>query len=766
MNRMKNRNVIRKYTTILMFAILATVLLPKTLFANGAVIGYVWGNTYVSNAQLEKLTHVMVFDLYTDANGNLSPNPDWNSTWPSRLDSLVNRAHARGVKVSIVIGGGNFISATNSTYRSTLVAQIAAFVNQYKLDGVDINWEYPGLDSNWDSKPEPHQTNEWNQCIAFLTALKNHNALSCKRISMALSATDPGDTWMYPIQTPPTKPIPRQIWEVVDAIHLMTYDMRHFPNNSHSDATDAQNALKEWAIWGNSNGLGNSASREKLHLGCAFYGYNRDSNGKTLWNVPSKADPGVPNNPRVPYRNGGSTCGNPSDTPLSVAAKVNYCYGNNANNYVYGGVFFWELRYDYNVTDSRSLLKAIWDANTTAPNAGYPISITINTQPATSTIVVQGKISGSLSVVASTEKCIDYPFYQWYSNTSNSNTGGTKISTGTNASFTIPTNLTTGTYYYFCELKSGKSTVRSNVAVVSVIDISGPTVLCNGYTATYSILNLPPGSTVTWTRASHLDMTVNGNEATITNLSSNFFLSLPPELNSIEDNNNNNNPRSLFPKELPSLLNCDKTTGWVQAAISGTSIVLKKDLITGRICLQNEIMVWGTIPDQSGVHYTFNAGSYASITTWSWTPYENAYGHHIPTGFYLHVPQNSTVKVTASATNACGTVNHSFNLNGLGTPMLIFPNPASDIINIEFTEASISQNVINEATVTDDNIKKKDITYDLRLFSGQGILLRQATTKSGTVQFNVANLPAGIYYLHIYDGISDKPEIHQIMVER
>jgi hypothetical protein len=29
----------------------------------------------------------------------------------------------------------------------------------------------------------------------------------------------------------------------------------------------------------------------------------------------------------------------------------------------------------------------------------------------------------------------------------------------------------------------------------------------------------------------------------------------------------------------------------------------------------------------------------------------------------------------------------------------------------------------------------------------------------------VANLPNGIYYLHIYDGVNAKPEMRQIVVE-
>ena len=73
----KNRRILRKYAFVLAFAVSAIVFLPKALFAKGAVIGYVYGKTTVSNAQLQKLTHIMVVDLYMDANGNVFPNPDF-----------------------------------------------------------------------------------------------------------------------------------------------------------------------------------------------------------------------------------------------------------------------------------------------------------------------------------------------------------------------------------------------------------------------------------------------------------------------------------------------------------------------------------------------------------------------------------------------------------------------------------------------------------------------------------------------------------------
>jgi len=100
---------------------------------------------------------------------------------------------------------------------------------------------------------------------------------------------------------------------------------------------------------------------------------------------------------------------------------------------------------------------------------GVEISIIKITAQPVSTAVTGGSISGSLTVAASVS-LNGTPSYQWYSNTIASNTGGTSISGETTASFTIPTTLAVGTYYYFCEISAaGAATVRSSVAAVTVL---------------------------------------------------------------------------------------------------------------------------------------------------------------------------------------------------------------------------------------------------------------------------------------------------------
>ncbi|WP_171032512.1 PKD domain-containing protein [Winogradskyella algicola] len=63
--------------------------------------------------------------------------------------------------------------------------------------------------------------------------------------------------------------------------------------------------------------------------------------------------------------------------------------------------------------------------------------------------------------------------YQWYSNTANTNTGGTAIAGATSASYTPPVFMTSGSFYYYVEVSftgSGCSGLVSAVSEVIVVD--------------------------------------------------------------------------------------------------------------------------------------------------------------------------------------------------------------------------------------------------------------------------------------------------------
>ena len=95
----------------------------------------------------------------------------------------------------------------------------------------------------------------------------------------------------------------------------------------------------------------------------------------------------------------------------------------------------------------------------------------------------------------------------------------------------------------------------------------------------------------------------------------------------------------------------------------------------------------------------------------------------------------------------------------------VYPNPASNIVNIEINANAIAKARAFAETVTGGKRIKSDPAFDVRLYDGQGNLLRQSFAKGSDVQFKTANLPIGIYYIHVYDGVNEKPVIRQIVVE-
>ena len=100
-----------------------------------------------------------------------------------------------------------------------------------------------------------------------------------------------------------------------------------------------------------------------------------------------------------------------------------------------------------------------------------------------------GSISGNVSVTANITGGVSL-IYQWYSNISNSNIGGTIINGAINNNYVIPTTLAVGTYYYYVEVSGtgGATTVRSNVATVTV---STPSATFSSVTANGGQLTQP-----------------------------------------------------------------------------------------------------------------------------------------------------------------------------------------------------------------------------------------------------------------------------------
>lgn len=104
---------------------------------------------------------------------------------------------------------------------------------------------------------------------------------------------------------------------------------------------------------------------------------------------------------------------------------------------------------------------------------GTPSSLSITTQPVGATYdygVSEGNVT-DLSVTAEKTGIDEEITYQWYSNTTNSNTNGKPIDGATSESYK-PVVTTAGTTYYYCIASAGGKTATSDVVAVAVLNPS------------------------------------------------------------------------------------------------------------------------------------------------------------------------------------------------------------------------------------------------------------------------------------------------------
>lgn len=291
-------------------------------FAQFKVVGYIpsWAGS-VNAIQYSKLTHINYAFLLPTASGGLQAIEN-----PSKLQSLVSLAHASGKKVLIAVGGWNngddgaFESlAGNTTARNNFVNNMVNFVNQYNLDGIDIDWEYPdngASANNYATLMQQLSTQMHNQGKLLTAAVVAINGAS----------------------------ILNSVFNMVDFLNLMAYDANNFDHSTYSYATQSINYWK---------GRGLPAS--KVVLGVPFYGRPSWESFAAL--VARGANPNADVFSGVGY-NGIAT----------IKSKTNLAFDQG------NGVMMWELSQD--ATGANSLLSAIHEVVLQrSGGGGNPITI-------------------------------------------------------------------------------------------------------------------------------------------------------------------------------------------------------------------------------------------------------------------------------------------------------------------------------------------------------------------------------------------------------
>jgi subtilisin family serine protease len=270
-------------------------------------------------------------------------------------------------------------------------------------------------------------------------------------------------------------------------------------------------------------------------------------------------------------------------------------------------------------------------------------------------------------------------------------------------------------------------------AVASTTTISGPSDICAASFGTFTVSNAPEG--FTW--GSSLNLTKISSGSTYADFSVSGY----------------------------------SDAAWVSINLNGMEVARHNLVVVFDAPVVAEI----TGPENISTYgfYTAVFSSISPATYCDWATY-NSYAHVNGNGYsYIYINYDgynypSAFTLLLIATNACGEGLGSKGISATGygsSYVSSYPNPVSDILQIEIDQQAIARAEALRQTTTDGKSLKIDPTYDIRLYDGQGNLLRRTATKGGKVEFNVAGLTAGIYYLHIYDGTGNKPEVRQIVVE-
>lgn len=187
---------------------------------------------------LTKITHLNIAFINPDSTGSFEQN--------LALDTLVNKAHQKGVKVLASIAGGGphpyYKTLLQDAERKRFVANLVSLTHRYKLDGIDVDLEGGDIDANYEK---------------FVVDL----AASLKPIGKLLTAA---------IATAYKDQLPDNALKQFDFVNVMSYDRTGpWRPADPGDHAPYQMAVEDLDYWHNIRAI----PKKKLGLGLPFYGY-------------------------------------------------------------------------------------------------------------------------------------------------------------------------------------------------------------------------------------------------------------------------------------------------------------------------------------------------------------------------------------------------------------------------------------------------------------------------------------------------------------
>ena len=227
------------------------------------IVGYYPGWTQVSPTSIDYKKYTIInyaFYVTTEAGGVI----DFDGNGPRLIPQIVSSAHAAGTKVVISVGGWNHSwhfpgIAADAGKRRKFAQDCASLISQFNLDGIDIDWEYPGYEAHGGG---PADKENYNLLMKDIRAAIGTNKL----LTAAVGAGPDKISWVdY-----------KTIGEVLDIINLMSYDFYGTWDKvtNHNSALYPAAEGDENLSWSKAykNMVYAGVPGHKITMGVAFYG--------------------------------------------------------------------------------------------------------------------------------------------------------------------------------------------------------------------------------------------------------------------------------------------------------------------------------------------------------------------------------------------------------------------------------------------------------------------------------------------------------------
>ncbi|KAJ1931372.1 hypothetical protein EC988_009810, partial [Linderina pennispora] len=210
-----------RYNTVFTLATMALGFAGEVIAKPNVVIGYYpsWKKQYMPAVDFTKYTHINLSFGIPTSSGTFTYEGDWFEP------QVVTEMHGKGVKVLMSVGGwtGSNLFSTilkNPTTRSTLLTSMVNHVRDFNLDGIDIDWEYPGrLGNNCNVVDAANDTPNFLKFLQDLRAQFDSTFGTRKKLINLAVRVQPFD-----VNGAPSADV-SAFAKVVDYANLMQYDI-------------------------------------------------------------------------------------------------------------------------------------------------------------------------------------------------------------------------------------------------------------------------------------------------------------------------------------------------------------------------------------------------------------------------------------------------------------------------------------------------------------------------------------------------------------